>query len=110
MLEVPAIVAVSLYKLATLAVGLSITNMGFKLFLADKNRAAGELEARYDKYALSLKGGAPGVFFSLFGASIVVATVIKGMGIGYDAGSPRLPCKQEPQRINILPATPPRQP
>ena len=66
------------YKIVTLLVGLSFAYMGYRLFLADKSRPAGDLEASAGKYALSLKGGAPGIFFSLFGTVLICVSILKG--------------------------------
>ena len=67
------------YKALTLLVGLAFGHMGYRLFLADKIGSAGDLEGKWANYSLSLKAGAPGVFFSLFGTIIIAITLLKGL-------------------------------
>ena len=52
------------YKIVCLAVGLLFSYMGYKLFLADKNYIAGEMDAKSKRYRIVLKKAAPGTFFS----------------------------------------------
>ena len=70
------------YKISVLLVGLALASMGFRLFLADKVAAAGDLKGGFGKYSLSLRGGAPGVFFCMFGTILIGLSVFKG--ISYD--------------------------
>lgn len=67
------------YKIVTLVVGLGFAHMGYRLFMADKTGSAGDLQAKAGKYGLSLRGGAPGVFFSLFGTILICLSVFKGV-------------------------------
>lgn len=71
------------YKLAILIAGLAFCYMGYRLFLADKTASAGDLTAQSGKYALSLRGGAPGVFFSLFGTILICFSIFKGVEYEY---------------------------
>ena len=71
-----------IYKLATLLVGSLSIYMGYRLFLADKMAPAGDLAVSARHYALSLKGGAPGIFFSLFGTVLICFSVVKGLNYG----------------------------
>ena len=64
------------FKVGSLMVGLAYGYMGYRLFLADKTKASGDFQANAGKYALSLKGGAPGIFFSLFGTAVIIATLV----------------------------------
>lgn len=66
------------YKVASLMVGLAFGYMGYRLFLADKMKAAGNMEVRHEVFRLKLGGAAPGTFFSLFGAAIIIVTVMRG--------------------------------
>ena len=70
------------YKICVLLVGFCMAFMGYRLFMTDKLAGAGDLSGSIGKYALSLKGGAPGVFFSLFGTLIIAITVFRG--VSYD--------------------------
>jgi uncharacterized YccA/Bax inhibitor family protein len=71
------------YRIMILLVGLAMSFMGYRLFLADKVNPAGDLVAKGGKYGLSLKGGAPGVFFCLLGTVLICFSIYKG--IDYDA-------------------------
>ena len=87
----PAVVNMTcmlIYKIGSLLTGLLFAYFGFRLFLADKTGPAGDLSLKYDKYLINVKGGAPGLFFSLFGAIIVAITVAKGCLL-YTSPSPR---------------------
>jgi|CXWL01.1.fsa_nt_gi hypothetical protein len=68
-----------MYKVITLLVGFGFSYMGYRLFLADKTLPSGDLETRYGEYALNLRGGAPGIFFSLFGTILICASIFKGI-------------------------------
>lgn len=91
-----------LYKIVCLLVGLGFAFMGYRLFLADKTMQAGDMDVKGGKYALSLKGGAPGVFFSLFGTVLICFAIFKG--IEYRA-TPQAAPPMEP--LNLLPPQPP---
>jgi hypothetical protein len=65
-----------------LLVGSLSIYMGYRLFLADKIAPAGDLAVTARDYALSLKGGAPGIFFSLFGTVLICFSVAKGLNYG----------------------------
>jgi hypothetical protein len=68
-----------LYKIVCLIVGWGFAFMGYRLFLADKTNPAGDLNAKSGKYAFSLRGGAPGIFFSLFGTVLICFSIFKGV-------------------------------
>lgn len=91
------------YKVACLVVGWGFSYMGYRLFLADKTKPAGDLLAKNEKYALSLKGGAPGVFFVLFGTVLICFSIFKG--VEYSAG----PSLSAPgtASLKLLPDEPP---
>jgi hypothetical protein len=67
------------YKVIVLVIGLCFAYMGYKLFLADKVASAGDLTTNDGNYSISLRGGAPGVFFSLFGAIMICFSLLKGV-------------------------------
>lgn len=67
-----------IYRLSLLVVGILSIYMGYRLFLADKVSPAGDLSMSARDYALHVKGGAPGVFFSLFGTILIAISIIKG--------------------------------
>ena len=67
------------YKVVSLIVGLAFAHMGYRLFLAEKEKSAGNLDVRGRGCLLKLTGGAPGTFFALFGMVIVAFAVFKGI-------------------------------
>jgi hypothetical protein len=91
------------YKIFVLLVGLGMAYMGFRLFMADKIAPAGHLTGGYGKYSLSLKGGAPGVFFSLFGTIIIGISVFRG--VVYDDLAVGL---RRPPIAQVIPDAPPK--
>ena len=92
------------YKITCLLVGLAFGYMGYRLFLADKLKSAGNLEVQHEKWKVKLGRAAPGTFFSLFGAAIIVVTVYRG--IEYEQKSNPT---SAPKNIH-LPANPPFEP
>ena len=79
-----AFAIVAVYKLFTLLTGLSFAYFGYRLFLADKTANAGDVEFKYGQYLLNVKGGAPGLFFSLFGVILIVFSIAKGVNYADD--------------------------
>jgi len=92
-----AALIVAVYKVASLLVGLCFGYMGYRLFLAGIQRAAGNLEASTGSKTLKLSRGAPGTFFALFGAAVIATTIIQG----FDVELPRA------AQTVLLPAEPP---
>ena len=90
------------YKVASLFVGLSLAFMGYRLFLADRTGSAGDLTTKYKTYELSLRGGAPGVFFSLFGAIVICVSLVRG--VNYEDMERRNPSQSVEL---VLPSIPP---
>jgi hypothetical protein len=76
-----AIMAVLIYKLVCLLVGLSFGFMGFWLFKRGIWGNSGDLETQFKDTKFVLKAGAPGTFFALFGAAIIIATLLQGFSI-----------------------------
>lgn len=66
------------YKVVTVCIGLAFAQMGYRLFMTDKTVSAGNFKIEAGKYGLSLQGGAPGIFFSLFGTILICLSVFKG--------------------------------
>lgn len=94
-----------LYKALSLLTGLAMVYMGYKLFLADKVNPAGDISVGNGKYALSLKGGAPGIFFSLFGTILVYFSIYRGLE--YDLSQVE-PVANPPSQARTLPSLPPK--
>lgn len=93
-----AITAVACYKLVSLLTGLGFGYMGYRLFRAGIENAAGNLEAKSGAHALKLTRTAPGTFFALFGTAVVCVTLYQGFDI-------KLPAPAE-RALTNLPALP----
>jgi|UPI00042310BD hypothetical protein len=94
------------YKIFILLTGLCFAYFGFRLFLADKTANAGDLSFKYDKYLLNVKGGAPGLFYSLFGAILIIVSIVKGIHYDNDETGPVAP-SPGPSAV-VLPDHPPQ--
>src|SRR5262245_18237999 len=69
-----------LYRLTIVVVGFAFAFMGFRLFLARLTDPAGELSARAGaKTWLDLRKAAPGTFFVVLGASMIVVSFARGI-------------------------------
>ena len=51
---------------------------GFRLFVKEKWGDTGEIEGSIKDFKFTFKRAAPGTFFSVFGAIIIVFTIIQG--------------------------------
>lgn len=76
-----SVAIVAAYKIASLLVGLGFGYMGYRLFLAGVGAPAADLEAAAGDRKLKLSQAAPGIFFALFGAAVVAATIHKGLNV-----------------------------
>src|SRR5712691_12429589 len=83
-----AAVGLILYKVTILLVGALFAVLGYRLFKLGYYEKAGELRAAWGKSHLLLKQTAPGVFFALFGAFIVMVGTWKPLILKFPAGSP----------------------
>ena len=78
------LIYLGLYRLGIVAAGVAGMWLGYLLFrrglAAGGTTTDGEttLEADIGGNTLSLKGAAPGIFFALFGAGLIVAMVVTG--------------------------------
>jgi hypothetical protein len=95
------ILVTALYKLSCLTVGCLFCSLGYRLFRSGIWGNAGDMETKFKDVSIVLKSAAPGTFFAVLGAAIVVVTVWQGMsfnwrstvGTGTDAAvtAPTLP-------------------
>ncbi len=85
-----AILGFYAYKLGCLAAGSLFAVLGYKLFVAGVVGDAGSLDARHKDTKLTLRDAAPGTFFALFGAVVIVVTLWQGVHYeeGGGGGSP----------------------
>jgi hypothetical protein len=93
-----------LYKIVCLLVGLAFSYMGYRLFLEDKTKSAGSLEASVNENKLKVTDGAPGVFFSLFGTILIVFSMLKGISYNHETPSDKKPPETT---LRVIPDKPP---
>ena len=72
------------YKLLVITVGCLITFFGYHLILVGATKHTptkkpSSIETNYREFRLVLKSTAPGIFFALFGTSVILMTVVKGL-------------------------------
>lgn len=72
-------VTVLIYKLASFAMGGFFCYLGYKLFDKGVSEKAGELDASVGEHKFSLRSAAPGTFFVVLGAAIILMTLWKGI-------------------------------
>lgn len=103
--ESQIILSITLYKLASLGVGLSSLYMGYRLFISGIWGASGDVDATFQNNRLVIKRAAPGTFFAVFGTIIVCTTLIKGLEL---TGTSQLanPDAQSTRSV-VLPDNPP---
>lgn len=88
-IEIIKLLIIILYKTFCLISGLFITFLGYNLFIKNiwgQEKHSGEITAEFKDTKLVLKKAAPGIFFALFGASIICLTIMKGVNLKWDIG------------------------
>lgn len=80
--EIAVVLGLVVYKLACLAVGTLFAWLGYRLFMAGIWGAAGNLEANFKDWRLMLKSAAPGTFFVVLGAVVILYAVFTGLKLG----------------------------
>ena len=98
----PNALAVVLYHIAILFAGISLCFMGYRLFTLGIVEAAGDVSGKWGARSIALKRAAPGTFFALFGAVIVVVAISHGIVIDLQSSTPA----RETQSVSIS-TTPP---
>jgi hypothetical protein len=73
------ITAIFVYKVLGLLVGTFITWLGFRLFTTGVFKSSGNIDAMFNQTKIVLRRAAPGTLFLIFGASVTVATIWKGL-------------------------------
>lgn len=93
--ELAVIISMTIYKLSCLAMGSLFCVLGYRLFRAGVRGDAGNVEAKFDDTKIVLKAAAPGTFFAILGAAIVVTTLWHGLDYdlqrAVDMAKPPLP-------------------
>ena len=77
--NITIILSVTGYKITCLIVGLIISYMGFKLFMAGILGGSSDMNLDFKGYKLFIKKTAPGTFFALFGTAVIGFTIYKGL-------------------------------
>lgn len=80
--------AITLYKVICLGVGSMFCVLGFKLFFGGVQLVASHFEAAVGNIKILLNSAAPGTFFALLGAAIVVSTIVQGVDFTLNTGRP----------------------
>lgn len=78
-LFIAQIISMTLYKLASLATGLTLCYMGYRLFMAGVWGNAGNAEGNFGSNKIVITQAAPGTFFILMGAVILGLTIAQGL-------------------------------
>jgi hypothetical protein len=77
--DLAIIVGLVAYKLTCVAIGTLFVLLGYRLFKAGIWGDAGNFQANFKDAKLVMKSAAPGTFFEVLGAAIVVFTVTSGL-------------------------------
>ena len=77
--ELAQTLGLTLYKLCCLGVGTALCYMGYRLFLQGITTSAGDLDATIQGHRVMLRRAAPGTFFAVLGAAVLVATIWRGL-------------------------------
>lgn len=91
-----SVVALLIYKIASVMAGVFITWMGFRLFELGVFKSTTDVDATLGNSRLLLKRAAPGTIFAIIGVAVVLASVWKGFAVGSEKPSLR---DQVPGRI-----------
>jgi len=66
------------YKVIALIVGALCIYLGYKLFIKGIDKPSGDVEAGDGKNSIKLKNAAPGTIFCVFGAGVIVFSLMRG--------------------------------
>lgn len=69
------------YRLITMLIGCVIVFLGYRLFSVGMFQNTTDLKAAWGEKNLTLKQASPGIFFALFGASIIATSLWRGVSI-----------------------------
>ena len=92
--EIALLLVHSGFRIIALLVGLTFAYWGYRLFRVGVLDHEGELKALYGKGSLLLRRAAPGTFFALFGAIVVVVALFRGLEIRTGSSSIDRPTRQ----------------
>ena len=66
------------YKMACIVIGGISISLGYKLFMNGIWGNAGDLDVKFEKSNVVLRSAAPGSFFAVLGAAVLIFTIING--------------------------------
>ena len=72
---------VLIYKLASLLAGVSLSYMGYRLFISGIWGDAGSAEGNFTDFKIIIRKAAPGTFFAVLGAMVLIAAIFKGLSM-----------------------------
>ncbi len=75
------VTALSAYRILTIIIGLIVIYFGYRLFRVGMYERAGELKAVWGNRYMAVRQAAPGTFFALFGALIIMISIWKGFSV-----------------------------
>src|ERR1700720_3527125 len=76
-----SLIATTSYRLATIAAGVALCWMGYRLFKIGIYEKGGDLNAAWGSKKIVLKQAGPGTFFALFGCVVLGLAIYKGMSV-----------------------------
>lgn len=95
-IETVLILSFTSYKIISLLSGIVFGLLGYKLFTKGIYNKVGDLDTSVsDNFKLTLKNAAPGTFFAVIGAIIVLFTIIEGMEFYWEYGNKLISNKPE---------------
>lgn len=107
-----ALIVILTYKLVTLFSGTLIIYMGYRLFTEGLFSEAGHLDGRFGQHRILLKRAAPGTFFALFGALVLLVSIVIGFDVDSENRSreeqtPEITSPAPEPQTSTLPPVPP---
>ncbi|WP_432454382.1 hypothetical protein ACRRS0_02705 [Agarivorans sp. QJM3NY_29] len=72
-------VMVVIYKCASLLSGTGLCWMGYSLFLKGITKSAGDFDGEYKDAKVTLRNGAPGLYFAILGTVVLGLTLYRGV-------------------------------
>lgn len=86
--ELAVIFGITLYKLSCLTVGSLFSILGYRLFKSGIWGNAGDLETNFKDSKIVLKSAAPGTFFAVLGAAVIITTIWQGINFTLESKEP----------------------
>jgi hypothetical protein len=92
------------YKISCLIVGLIISYLGYRLFVAGIFDKAGDLHSSWKDFKLVITKAAPGLYFVVLGTIIICTTIYKGYSLDeYRPGITKPPSEITTPSLDSIP-------